>query len=504
MKIKATLTKPQIRGANFLLNRKAGILNYATGTGKTLISILVGFKLIHDRKVDKVIYISTKSSAIEIKGDFEKFTDESPYSIKGEESLIDFLKESSNPFGIIQYNVIYALVPTFQVEEDQRKKPRKEVDGERVFYIKKIFGTARIAAVFDEVHTLKNPTSAVRKGWYSLRNCFNRAYGLTATPMTRDIYDLFHVIRFFDPAILGGYAEFTRLFVKRIKKKVRQGRKTATIWQIVSYKNLDTLAEWVGKIKYDYFPEYDIRFIEHKTYLAASSEEPYLTAAEGFLNSPSIQEIADAKESGEDIAASQAQHSVRLLDLQAVVNDDPNKQELFRERVVERAKVGTLVFCSYYTSIDIVSEILDGVGIEYRQINGKQDSAKRSASKDWFVADPTNKALLITLAGGQSLNLQASPNLIFWDLPYGMGHFIQILGRTVREFSEHKTFHIDFIIARDTVDEYKFAFLKSKKELVEKLTSNKVIPPGELNGYNAYVLSRLRERLLWKSRQENE
>ena len=35
-------------------------------------------------------------------------------------------------------------------------------------------------------------------------------------PMTREIYDLFHVIRFFDPAVLGSYAKFTKFFVNRI------------------------------------------------------------------------------------------------------------------------------------------------------------------------------------------------------------------------------------------------------------------------------------------------
>ena len=39
--------------------------------------------------------------------------------------------------------------------------------------------------------------------------------------MTREIYDLFHVIRFFDPAVLGDYEQFNKFFVNRILQNKR-------------------------------------------------------------------------------------------------------------------------------------------------------------------------------------------------------------------------------------------------------------------------------------------
>ena len=468
----------QVRGASFLVRRQAALLNFATGTGKTLIALLSGFKLVSEGLVDKVLYVGTKSSVIEIKNEFGKFTDERPFVVKGFSGLQCFL-QSEYSFGLMQFNTIYKVCPA---NESGGVVGPKDADR-----LGAVWGDCRVALFLDEVHSIKNPLSAVTKGWWALRGYFARLYGLTATPMTRDIYDLYHVVRFFAPDLLGSIPSFNARFINRVLVPVKVKGRVRKIWRVSSYRNLDTLSQLLSSVKLDYFPSFDVHFFKHEATLSRITE--YTTAAHGFLRA--------AERKGP--SGMPSQHSVRMIDLQMVVNADPNKQAVFAERVRARCGQGVLVYCSFYRSIDVVSKVLKELGVSFRMITGKQEAARRRQCKEWFVSDPSGKVLIVTVAGGQSLNLQATPNVIFWDLPFGVGHFIQIMGRIVREFSAYKEFFVDFVVVKDTLDEYKFLFLQSKKELIEKLTSNEVLPAGELNGYNAYVLRALRDRFCWRS-----
>ena len=114
--------------------------------------------------------------------------------------------------------------------------------------------------------------------------------------------------------------------------------------------------------------------------------------------------------------------------------------------------------------------------------------------------DPENKALIVTIAGGQSLNLQATRNIIFYNIPFGIGYFVQVMGRIVREFSMFSTCYVHFVALEDTIDQYKYDYIKMHQGDFDLIFKNKVSEniKKKFDGFNAYILQRLRKQLLWK------
>jgi len=303
-----------------------------------------------------------------------------------------------------------------------------------------------------------------------------------------EIEDLFQIISFFSPYTFGSYSSFTRNYcnLRRIPIGGMRFGRLATRDEIVSYKNIDALRDRLSDAMISYFPPQTIRFRKHVGQLRNKAD--YDIAAAGLFEGAGKKTKGEAK-----------QHSVRLVDLQEVVNKDEGKLQAFLLCLKERIAEGCLVFCSYYDTVDVVFNILQRCKINYKEISGRTED--RKAVKEWFVKDSRNKVLVITKAGSASLNLQATPNIIFFDTPFGAGSFQQAIGRVVRKYSDHKEFNVDFIVAEGTIDEYKYNLLAANRELFAKILGNEMVPPSQkLTSFNQYIIDQLKRDCLWNRR----
>lgn len=474
MRVKVQLKPPQEKALQFLLPRKAGIASYMTGSGKSVIAILACFYLLSRDKVDKAILVATKSSAIEIENEFETRTDISPYLIKSYHDFEDFFNSASK-VGILNYNFSES-VPIGRVIP--------------------IIRSTRIVVCFDEVHSLKTPTSERTKYYQQWRPYIDHCYGFTATVIGKNIFDLYHVIDFISPGYFGTAAHYRFEFVETRKKEIKtRGGRSKVVEEIVKLKNLDILNKRLNKIMVSHHPPMDINFDRRHTTL--HSNQDYMVAARGFfvddLNTSGTIVFSDSR-----VPGNPKQHSSRLIDLQYVVNRDKAKRQLLEEVLIENFDCGVLVFCAYYDTVDVVKSVIGRTPLKWRIISGEQSSEERKKAKEWFIGSPRGKVMIITAAGGQSFNLQATNKLICYDTPFGVGPFIQLMGRVVREYSDFKQFDIIFICARDTIDDYKFALLESNKELLRTVLETCNFPGNVDRQFNIDVIKMLRKHLLWK------
>jgi SNF2 family DNA or RNA helicase len=476
VRILANPSELQLKGASFLVRRKGGCLFFATGSGKTLIMILSAFKLLQENKVDKFIFVCTLSSKLEVFNDFKKFTDQTPVELDSYQQIEDFLT-SSQKLAIIQYN---RFPKHFCVEG----KPINGISSQGN-HLLSLLEKHRIGMAFDEVHMLKNPNAALTVFYKSvIRGLLKYCYGLTATGVMSKMYDLYHILDFCSPECLGSLQSFNDRFVIRCLRKIRlRGGRSRKIWEVMGIRDKHLLQKEMDKVSLSAYPDKDINFVSMAADL--TDIKTYLKAAKGVL----------------DDTSSVKQHSARLVGLQQVVNEDPAKKTLLINYLKERVSQGTLLYCAFYHSLEVVESTLKELkGVSYNIICGRQSAEERQASKDWFCKDPRNKVLLITRAGGQSLNLQACPNIAFFDGPFGIGYYIQIVGRVVREFSNFSKFNITFLILKDTIDEYKFEHIASNKDLFMRLFRNEMVPSSNLKeSVSKYVLQRLRQSMLWKN-----
>lgn len=422
--------------------------------------------------------VGTVSSLLEIQNDFKVLTDVKPVVVKTMADLQAFMsdKNPKNAFGVIQYEWFVSWV--FPRNSDSSDT----VLLARVMEVESCLRKARVGISFDEFHLLKNPKSAINRSFSLFRHLFAYCFGATATPVMSSVNDLFYLMKFIDPRVLGDYREFCRDFVqfRTVRVKGKSG-KVAARQVPTRFINLEYLSPKVKKKILSYFPKTKINFSAVTARMSEATEKVYVERASGVC------------------AGGVKQHSTRLLDLQYCVNASPEKMRLFREYVGQNVSSGILVYVAYYETLSVLESVLKVMDVPYDSITGDKTSKKRLAAKEWFVRQPENKVLFLTRAGGQSLNLQATNKILFYDIPLGVGNFIQTMGRVVRHFSEFNQFDITFAALEETVDAYKYELVTAHRELIEKMFNNETVPEGAIaKSFEGAVLARLRNAYLWK------
>lgn len=471
-----------MNAVKFCTSRDTSLVCFTTGSGKSLINIATGIYLTNKR-IDKFLIVVTASSIIELENDFKKFTTGTPSIVKTLEDLHDFANSDSK-IGLVQYNWLYNFVE-FKNSMSGRLYC-KLLPGAEAIFRRYSFGIS-----YDEVHTLKNYKSKVSKAARAIRKYIHCCYGFTATPLTRELLDMYYVAETIHPGWFPSYNSFCAKYLKMFKM--------GNIKKIYGYKNLDQLNMELGGLMITYFPEKKINFIRHSCELTKVDE--YEQAAMGlFENEKESEEITDDFDEDEN-GVEEKTFSARLVDLQYIVDEDPSKHEKFLSVIKGSLDTGVIVYCAYHRSIAVVEDILDSYGIEHMKITGVQTTKARKKAKEWFNSSPQNKVLILSKAGGQSLNLQACPTFVFYETPQNPASLLQALGRVVRIGSAYEEFFIHFIIVEDTVDQYKYDFVSQNKEVFEKVMNNKTLPKSDaLSGYNAFIINKLKKKYLWNRR----
>lgn len=465
----------QIEASEFSASRPASLLSMKTGTGKSLVAIKTYIDLINNGSVKKVIVLGTKSSTIELENDMidkSEYDDGSsfiPFTIRDNESLREFYTNPEHDVALLQYEKINNL------------------DLALWFKAMSKYDTAVMA---DESHKLKNPKALLTRSIIAVRKVIKTLVFLTATPLTSSIVDLFYQVQILDSTIFKTKNVFMNNFVE--VKMVKMWKKGGSYPEIVGYKNLEALREKLKPICYDYYPQQDTEYIIHRTNIENVDE--YLEAAEGLLGTK------DAKV-----------HSARFVDLQHVVDKSKAKLKLYIRAIEPIIKKGLITYCHYHETVELISKIFDKLKIDYQVIHGQVSTKERKRIKEWFNSNPSNKVLLITSAGSQSLNLQSVNNMFFYDMPQGFGSFSQAKGRIERLFSSHTNFKIHFILTdleldgkiTGTIDAYKYELIASYGELTQTVLNAEEVPKSQLTSFNKKLLDKFKKEMLWKESKKH-
>lgn len=225
--------------------------------------------------------------------------------------------------------------------------------------------------------------------------------------------------------------------------------------------------------------------------------------------------VDENKKSYEEKAAETRQHSARLADMQQYVDLSTEKRALLLDIILNGKssdtdepllKKGVIVYIKFLDVIDRISEDLKLAGVEHLIITGKTSSKKRGEVEVEFKGNPESKVVLISNAAGESLNLNATNEIILYDLPDGPGKYSQVIGRIARSFSHFedagRSFYIHYVIVDETLDEYKPILLSSKKQLEEDILHADTISLKETGSFNAFMLKEIRKKMLWKSKKK--
>lgn len=470
----------QIDAAKFTVSRNRALVAYATGTGKSLCQITGSLLLFQRKAIDRFLFVGTPNSLIEIRDDFVMYGDHTPKMIDTIDDLKIFLRVGENPIGMMKYGLL---------------------DRQSAIELHPIFKSIRTAVSFDEFHKLKNRDALVTQAFMMIKDTFTYCYGNTATAITAKLEDLYWLIDFLVPGFLGTFSDFAERYMERHLQTIYlPGGAQRKVWKIARYQRLDELRERLAPVMLTFYPPYDIRYSTVNGSLR--DPEPYLEAAEGVLEVRRRGRVRHEDLDEERDENGPKSYSARMQDAQYAVNNDEAKKALFRKTVLEQVDRGVLIYCTHHDTVLLISDILKELRIPHEQITGKTSVPARRKNKAWFISNPTGKALVITMGGGQSLNLQATNRLIFYDLPFGIGNYIQVLGRVARFYSTYESFEVTYIVMDGTIDQYKLAYIEQNSEPISAILRNNMGSKINMPGYNDYVLTRLRQELVWLKKKK--
>lgn len=223
------------------------------------------------------------------------------------------------------------------------------------------------------------------------------------------------------------------------------------------------------------------------------------------------------KKSYEEKAKETKAFSARLAEMQRYVDMSEEKRALLLDLVLNGKSSdsgeslldkGVLVYVKLLDVIAQLEQDFKEKGIEVFVIQGKTKEKDRGRISKEFRGDSKSKVILMSSAASESLNLQATNEIILYDIPDGPGKFSQTIGRVVRSFSrfesEGRSFYIHYVIVEDTLDVYKPILLSSKKELEEEILHADTIDLKGIGSFDAEILKRIRKDLLWKEKERRK
>ena len=139
-----------------------------------------------------------------------------------------------------------------------------------------------------------------------------------------------------------------------------------------------------------------------------------------------------------------------------------------------------IVYTRFESLVGRLQAVLQKNGVKSVRITGTDSEKARDAAQTAFQdLKSDTRVIFITNAGSEAINLQAASAMVFYDMPWSWGDYVQILGRMIRIGSPHKGVLAVHLISerpegltradRKTIDHHVLALLRKKKNLIDRV-----------------------------------
>ena len=329
--------------------------------------------------------------------------------------------------------------------------------------------------VIDELSSFKNHQSKRFKALMKVRPKVKRIVGLTGTPASNGLMDLFAEFRLLDMGERLG--RFIGQYRNEYFKPDKQNG-----YIVYSYKPLPDAEEriyekisdiTVSMKAVDHLKMPKLISNEYSVKMSESEKEKYKELKEEL-----ILEVQDT----EITAANAAALSNKLCQMSngAIYDDDGeiipihNRKLDALEDIIESAN-GKPVLVAYWFKHDRtrIAERLHKLGIVYQEIKSAESIKKWNSGK-------LQAALIHPASAGHGLNLQSGGNFLVWfGLTWSLELYQQTNAHLWRQGQQSETVVIQHIVTKGTVDE---KILKALKEKDETQTALMTAVKAELEG----------------------
>ena len=312
--------------------------------------------------------------------------------------------------------------------------------------------------VIDELSSFKNPQSQRFKALMKVRYGVKRIVGLTGTPASNGLMDLFAEYKLLDMGKrLGRYITRYRLSYFQPDKtngSIVYSYKPLPFAEEEIYKKISDIT--ISMKSGDFLQMPEKLMTEYEVEMDEKEKAEYGRLKDNLALTVGDQEITAANAASLCGKLSQMANG-------AVYTDDHNVK-VFHDRKLDaledmiEAANGKPVMIAYWFQHDLdrIKERLREIGVVYEKIDS-EDSIKR------WNAGELPVALIHPASAGHGLNLQDGGSTIIWfGLTWSLELYQQTNGRLWRQGQKDRTVVIQHIITKGTIDERILSVLKHK------------------------------------------
>ena len=302
---------------------------------------------------------------------------------------------------------------------------------------------------------------------------------LTGTPLENNLGELWSIMHFLNPGLLGERKRFAQDFRTPIEKHGDMARRDALVARVRPFmlrrtksavaRDLPARTEIVERLQFDTAQRDLYESVRLATYGQLREE----IAARGLARSHIAILAALLK-------LRQVCCDPRLLRLEHGGRDAGSAKlerlmEMLPEMLAEGRRV--LVFSQFTSMLALISAALDEAGITYTTLTGETDD--RAAPVRRFQSGEVPVFLISLKAGGVGLNLTAADTVILYDPWWNPAAEAQAIDRAHR-IGQDKPVFAYRLIALGTVEEKMLELQARKRSLADALLSGSAAASAEI------------------------
>ena len=327
--------------------------------------------------------------------------------------------------------------------------------------------------VLDEAQAIKNPLAHATQAAHALQA--RHRLCLTGTPLENNLAELWSIMHFLNPGLLGDRRRFARDFRGPVEKLGDARRRDALVRRVRPF----LLRRTKDAVERDLPPRTEIlemlelgpaqRDVYESVRLLAQGRVREEIAARGLARSHVV--ILDAL-----MKLRQACCDPRLLRLAGGAREAGSAKlerlmEMLPSLLAEGRRV--IVFSQFTSMLALVGEALDAAGIAHEVLTGA--TADRATPVRRFQEGEVPVFLVSLKAGGTGLNLTAADTVILYDPWWNPAAEAQAIDRAHR-IGQRRAVFAYRLIARGTVEEKILELQGRKRALAQALLDGEVLP----------------------------
>lgn len=498
-----------------MMKKKNYICVEKTGRGKSIMALAAWISLFNREKLDTLMILSPKNAFDKgvWRDEVKKHTTCSPIDI---ETL--YSKTGGNPNKVAIFIKKYPIIVC-------KHSHVYNFDG----LMRMIQSLTRCAVLWDEIHKLKNPQSKLTIANRIMSSKAYCRYGLTATPLSKDMKDCYNIINFIKPWYLGTFDMFKKDYCTVTEKVIGRNiggglKKVEEITGVISEQALKEKLRPIvitGESTFDlnwHYVDYQMGVEEASIYrrLASGLFAPIddEETAEQWFKRVMQQEVTEQYQVKEV-----TRHSSRFLYLQFAADgiieqngDIGNtygvkcKKALSLLKEISEKGQSAIMYFDYYASLELMEKLIRKSGLNMKIIK----TTGKDAIKDGMISEAKVKTqpylIMSTKAGSESSSFYYINNVILFHIPTVPETFTQIVGRITRvnTIFDRDDLHA-WIFRSENIDLYKLGVVCHKAALAEVVVNEEKNIPDEYKEKfkEADVLQLCKKYLLWEQRKAN-